>query len=45
MSLEGGKRIVIAFSANLKIQGRIYLILKDKEAVIPYGASLQNSSR
>lgn len=45
MSLEHGKRMVIAFSASLKIQGIIWLVLKEKEAVIPYAAQLQVPKR
>ncbi|TFE65563.1 hypothetical protein A7K73_02690 [Candidatus Methylacidiphilum fumarolicum] len=45
MSLEGGKRMVIALFANLKIWGMMCLVSKEKEAGIPYGASLQIPKR
>ncbi|CAI9086221.1 hypothetical protein [Candidatus Methylacidiphilum fumarolicum] len=45
MSLEGGKRMVTLLLANLKIWGMMCLVLKEKEAVIPYGAPLQIPKR
>ncbi|CAI9085781.1 hypothetical protein MFUM_740002 [Methylacidiphilum fumariolicum SolV] len=45
MSLEGGKRMVTLLLANLKIWGMMCLVLKEKEAAIPYGAPLQIPKR
>ncbi|CAI9084975.1 hypothetical protein [Candidatus Methylacidiphilum fumarolicum] len=45
MTLKGGKRIVIPLAGKLKIRGMIYLVLKEKKAVISYVAPLKVPKR